>query len=119
MNKYKKIGIIGGMGPESTALLYRNIIHSFQDKFKAYKDEDFPEMIIHNLPVPDITENILNESKVRTMLSKSVHFLEYSNVDIIVFPCNSLDYFTDYLVSQTQIPLMSIVEETSNEIKKR
>ncbi len=118
MEQYEKIGIMGGMGPESTALLYRNIIRSFQTEFNAYKDDDFPEIIIHNLPIPDITENTLNENKVRRMLSKSVHFLEDSDVDFIAFPCNSLDYFTDHLVSETNVPLLSIVKETCGEIEK-
>lgn len=119
MDKYKKIGIIGGMGPESTALLYKEIVRSFQTDFGAYKDEDFPEILIHSLPIPDITEDIKNKSLVRKMLSKSIHFLENSQVDFIAFPCNSLDYFVDYLSTQTNTIILSIVEETSEIIKKR
>jgi len=78
MYKRKKIGIIGGMGPESTALLYKQIVRSFQDRFGAYKDQDFPEMLIHNLPIPDITVDVKREKLVRKMLSRSVHFLEQS-----------------------------------------
>ena len=89
MTNYKKIGIIGGMGPESTALLYRQVVRSFQDRFGAYKDQDFPEMLIHNLPIPDITVDKKHEEDVRKMLSRSVHFLEQSGSELIAFPCNS------------------------------
>jgi len=119
MNNYKKIGIIGGMGPESTALLYQEVIRSFQTRFEAYKDEDFPEMLIHNLPIPDITVNVEQEELVRKMLSRSVHFLEQSGSELIAFPCNSLNYFVDYLTSQTDIPLVSIVEETCQAIRQK
>jgi len=119
MGKYKKVGIIGGMGPESTALLYRDIVRSFQTAFGAYKDEDFPEMLIHNLPIPDITVNIEREDLVRQMLSRSIHFLEQSGAELIAFPCNSLNYFVDYLTSQTDIPILGIVEETCERIRKK
>jgi|SRR3989344_6211457 len=117
MDKYKKIGIIGGMGPESTAILYKEIVRSFQTDFGAYKDEDYPEMLIHNLPIPDITVDIKSEDLVRRMLSKSIHFLEQSGAELIAFPCNSLNYFVDCLRSQTDIPVLSIVEETCETIR--
>lgn len=119
MTNYKKIGIIGGMGPESTALLYQQVVKSFQDRFGAYKDQDFPEMLIHNLPIPDITVDVRQEELVRKILSRSVHFLEQSGSELIAFPCNSLNYFVDYLSSQTDIPLVSIVEETCKTIRQR
>jgi aspartate racemase len=119
MNKYQTIGIIGGMGPESTALLYREIITSFQRRFGAYLDADFPEMLIHNLPIPDITSGIEEEVKVKALLSTSASFLERSGATLIAFPCNSLNYFVDYLSEQTSVPIVSIVEETGREIRKR
>jgi len=119
MRKYKKIGIIGGMGPESTSLLYREIVKAFQSDLGAYKDEDFPEMFIHNLPIPNIMDGIQKEAEVQHMLSNSTHILEQAGSEIIVFPCNSLNYFIDYLLSQTDVPILSIVEETSKEIKRK
>lgn len=119
MSNYKKIGIIGGMGPESTALLYQQIVRTFQSKFRAYNDQDFPEMLIHNLPIPNITLDVKHEDIVKKMLSKSVHFLETSGSDLIAFPCNSLNYFVDYLCTRTDIPIISIVEETSRVISKK
>jgi aspartate racemase len=119
MNKCKKIGIIGGMGPESTSLLYREIVKAFQSNFSAYRDEDFPEMFIHNLPIPDIMDGIEREDEVKRMLSHSTHTLEQAGSELIVFPCNSLNYFVDYLLSQTDVPILSIVEETSKKIKEK
>ena len=75
--------------------------------------------LLHNLPIPDITVDIKNEEQVRKMLSRSVHFLEQSGSELIAFPCNSLNYFVDYLSSQTDIPLVSIVEETCQAIRQR
>src|SRR3989344_8295611 len=119
MDKYKKIGIIGGMGPESTAILYKEIVRSFQTDFGAYKDEDYPEMLIHNLPIPDITVDIKSEDLVRRMLSKSIHFLEQSGAELIAFPCNSLNYFVDCLRSQTDIPVLKTILKKKKKKKKK
>ncbi len=61
----KTIGIIGGMGPEATAELYLRIIRIFQREYGARYDSDFPEIVIVNLPIPDIVENTNEKEKVR------------------------------------------------------
>jgi aspartate racemase len=40
----KTIGLIGGIGPESTLDYYRLIIRSFQER----KTEDYPEILIYS-----------------------------------------------------------------------
>ena len=42
----KKIGIIGGMTPKSTALIYNQIIDAYQNKCNDYA---FPEIIIYSV----------------------------------------------------------------------
>ena len=115
--KFKKIGIMGGMGPESTALLYRYIVRCCQLKFNSFRDEDFPEIIIYNLPIPDITKSATGERDVKKELRKAVLLFEAANVNFIAFPCNTLSYFVDYLKKQSKIPIIDIVEETANYIK--
>lgn len=107
------------MGPESTALLYAELVRAFQTHFGAFRDEEFPEILIHSLPIPDITESIAHEAKVRGMLIRSLRILEEAGVELVAFPCNSLNYFVDYLASSTQLPVLSIVEEASKEITER
>lgn len=46
----KIIGILGGMGSESTALFYQKIIQQCQKQYGAKLDEDYPEIFIYNLP---------------------------------------------------------------------
>jgi len=115
--KFKKIGIIGGMGPESTALLYKHIIELCQTKFNSFHDGDFPEIIIYNLPIPDITKPITRDQEVKKQLHKALSLFQFAHVDFIAFPCNTLSYFVDYLKSKSQIPIIDIVEETARYIK--
>jgi len=48
--KLKRIGILGGAGPESTILLYRMVVSRFQ-AMGAHNHDDFPFMIILNVPI--------------------------------------------------------------------
>lgn len=105
------------MGPESTALLYKYIIREYQIQFNSFKDDEFPEIVIHNLPIPDILNGEVHELAVKQKLKESLTLLESIKVDIIAFPCNTLTYFIEYLRGISHVPVISIVEETCNYIK--
>ncbi len=116
MNAYKKVGILGGMGPESTALLYKQVVRGFQKFHGAKKDSDFPEMVILNLPIPDITEQYGDEELVKKKLSNALSLFNHARVEVVAFPCNTLDYFVYHLRSETANRVLSIVEETATRI---
>ncbi|MCK4664568.1 MAG: amino acid racemase [Bacteroidales bacterium] len=117
--KFKKIGIIGGMGPESTVLLYKYLIKDIQHSYNSYLDCDYPEIIIHSLPIPDITKDVNAEHIIKSMFRRTIDLFERNYVEIIVFPCNTLDYFIDFIRMQTKITVLSIVEETCERIRKK
>ena len=53
----KKIGIIGGVGPQSTNFIYEKIIYFSQTKYNAKDNADYPKLIIESVPVPDFISN--------------------------------------------------------------
>lgn len=116
--KYRKIGILGGMGPEATAELYLRIIKIFQQRFGAKYDDDFPEMVILNLPIPDVVENPKEESKIKEMLIAGAKKLEIAGAEFIAVPCNTVMKYLFEMKSSVAIPIINIVEETIIEIKK-
>ena len=116
MSKYKTIGILGGMGPEATADLYLRIIKLFQQKYGAIYDSDFPEIIIVNLPIPDVVENINEQNKVKEMLIKGVKKLEKAGVDFIAIPCNTVTYYIKEMQEAISIPIINLLQETANEV---
>jgi len=118
MTKYKKIGILGGMGPEATADFYLRIIRIFQKKYGAIYDSDFPEILIINLPIPDVVENPKEEDKVREMLINAVKKLEKSGADFIAIPCNTVTYYISEMKNEVSIPIINIIKETANEVSK-
>ena len=71
----KKLGILGGMGPLATQLLYKMII----ENTVASKDQEHIDMIILNhSTIPDRTEAIKsgNVEKILGILTDDAKFLE-------------------------------------------
>ncbi|MBI5393220.1 amino acid racemase [Candidatus Woesearchaeota archaeon] len=106
------------MGPEATAQLYSNIITIFQQRYNAIYDSDFPEIVIINLPIPDVVENNQKNDIVLQMLSESVKKLEAFGVDLIAVNCNTLNEFLPLLKESVDIPFISIIEETIKEVRR-
>ena len=114
MPSYKKIGILGGMGPEASASLYLRIIRLFQKQFGAILDEDYPEMVFVNLPLPDVVSNEDNSYEVEQCLLRGLKTLEIAGVDFIAIACNTVSFFLPKLRKEIGIPIISIVEEVAN-----
>lgn len=119
----KTIGILGGMGPEASAELYSKIIKLCQKKYNAKLDEDYPPMIIYNLPAPQMIDDLRNKDKLFFALIDGVKKLENAGADFIVIACNTVHYFLPDLQKNVSIPILSIIEEVAgllvkNKIKK-
>lgn len=115
--KKKIIGILGGMGPESTVLFYQKIIQQCQKQYGAKLDEDYPEIFIYNLPIPNIVEGLEEPSKILLTLVKGVKKLESIGVDFMVMPCNTATYFLEDIRKEISVPMLSIVEEVAKKVK--
>ena len=113
----KKIGVIGGMGPESTIVFYQEIVKIFQKKFNAKYDSDYPEMMISNLPIPDIVENLQNPDIIIRMIRENSKKLENAGMDFIVIPCNTVNLFYDKFSRGASIPILNIIEEAVKKVK--
>lgn len=109
----KSVGIIGGLGPETTAEFYLEVIFGCQKLNGVQR----PSIIISSVPLRYEIENDLiatNSGKERYIpyLTDSARQLEKAGVDFIVMPCNSLHVFIDEIRNSISIPVLSIVEET-------
>ncbi len=116
---FKKIGVLGGMGPEASANFYYKIIHYCQKEYQAVQDTDFPPMIIYSLPLSGFDESgIVNKKLVLQQLIHGIDVLESSGCDFIVIPCNTVHFFINELRMKFPIPILSIMEETIEKIKQ-
>lgn len=115
----KTVGIIGGLGPETTSEFYLNLVFSCQKKDKTHR----PSIIIASVPLPyKIEEEAIAKNKgferILPFLIKEAKRLEKSGADFIVIPCNSLHVFIKEIRKAVKIPVLSIVEETVKFLKK-
>ncbi len=109
----KSVGVIGGLGPETTAEFYLEVIFRCQ----KINTEQRPSIVIASVPLLFEVERDLilsNSGKERYIpfLVTEAQRLERAGVGFIVMPCNSLHVFIDDIRKSVSIPVLSIVEET-------
>lgn len=112
MNK-KKIGILGGMGPEALSDMYMAICKYYQVNFGAKYDKDFPPMIMYSVPIPDVVESIENEQETLVTLIEAAKTLQEDNCDFIVIACNSVQFLLDEIRNKITVPVIGIAEMVS------
>ncbi len=115
----KTVGIIGGLGPETTSEFYLDVVFSSQKKDKTAR----PPIIISSVPLPyKIEEDLILRSegaeRYIPFLIQEAQRLEKAGADFIVMPCNSLHVLIKEIRSAVKIPVLSIVEETVKFLKR-
>ncbi|MCD4819315.1 MAG: amino acid racemase [Candidatus Cloacimonetes bacterium] len=107
----KSIGIIGGLGPESTLYYYKNIISTFN---KNKTNLVYPEIIIISVNTRIFIE-LLEKKKwdtIKVLILDKLNALSCAGADFAIISSNSFHSIFDELQSKSPIPLLSIVEET-------
>jgi len=115
----KTVGIIGGLGPKTTAEFYLELIFLCQKINKINR----PSILISSIPLPYCIEEEAivkgkGEERFIPFLLDSARNLEKVGADFIVMPCNSLHAFIEEIRSAVKIPVLSIIEETAKFLKK-
>jgi aspartate racemase len=107
----KTVGIIGGIGPESTIEYYRGIIAVYR---KRQAGGSYPLMIINSINLTNmvgwITANELE--KVTDYLVGGLQTLARAGVDFGVIAAGTPHIVFDQVRARSPIPLISIVEAT-------
>ena len=111
----KTVGIIGGLGPETTAIFYQQLIVAC---FKQNKNTR-PPILMWSIPIGfKIESNFITKNqdgeKYVLLLIEGARKLERAGADFLVIPCNSVHIFIKEIRKSVKIPVLSIVEETTN-----
>jgi aspartate racemase len=107
----KKIGLIGGLGPESTLEYYRNIIASFRE---SYEQTGFPEIVIDSLDLNNFT-TLVEAGKweaIIQLISIRCEHLRRCGADVGAMASNTPHAVFDAIQAKTGLPLLSIVKAT-------
>jgi aspartate racemase len=114
----KTVGILGGIGPESTIDYYRSIITGYR---QLRPDESSPAILINSLDVNKLLDwmgaNQLNE--VTDYLLAALQQLARAGADFGIIAANTPHIVFDELQRRSPLPLISIVEATCNQAMKR
>lgn len=113
-----KVGIIGGLGPLSTAAFYERIVNLTD----ALNDQDHIETIIWSNPnIPKRVEYILGQSEDNpaTSMREIAINLEKMGADLLAMPCVTAHYFYEEINSALSIPFINMIDETISVLKEK
>lgn len=113
------IGLIGGMGPFASAYFYRLLLEKSRSNFSAINNNDFPEILIDSVPVPDFISNSDGINLAREMLQDRVKKLCEAGAGVIVMVCNTGHILYPDLKEVAKEKLVSLIEIVSKEVVAR
>jgi aspartate racemase len=113
----KTVGIIGGIGPESTIEYYRLIIASYREQIQ---DGSYPQIIINSVDLKRMLSFIeANELREATeYLVGEVQKLARAGADFGLLAAGTPHIVFDEISRQSPLPLISIVEATCEAAKE-
>src|SRR5258708_14280568 len=107
----KTLGVVGGIGPESTVDYYRSLIQMWREQAK---DGSAPSILLNSIDLKKMLDVIGANalSGVAAYLSEEMQRLARAGADVGLFAANTPHIVFDELQRRSPIPLISIVEAT-------
>lgn len=111
----KKIGLVGGTGPESTLMYYKEL-NSKIDELTGGKN--MPELVIESVNFRKAWEMVSTEqyNELAYYLSEKVNSLVESGAEIIALTAATMHIVFDEIEKNTNISLVSIPKSICNEV---
>ncbi len=110
----KKLGLVGGMGPESTIPYYHDIVYGVQEKVGK---DFFPNLTIESVNVFEVLQFCKEENydELTLYLMRAINNLIKSGADFVALSANTPHIVFDRLKMKSSVPLVSIIEATRDE----
>jgi len=114
----KVIGIVGGIGPESTTVYYRQIIARYRE---LQPDGSYPPILINSIDLTKMLGMIAaNElDAVTEYLVSEVARLVQAGAECALLASNTPHIVFEAIAARSPVPLVSIVEATSAAVKSQ
>ncbi len=106
---HKRIGILGGMSPESTIEYYQYLTHAYTQRFGDY---GYPDIIIYSVSFQPYVD-WPNEDRwdlVAQGLSQAAQRLEAAGADFIVIATNTMHLVLDQVQASLHVPVLSLLD---------
>lgn len=113
----KNIGILGGLGPESTVDYYKEIMEAFNTK---HTDLAYPEILIYSVNMNEFLKFVSEQDwqKLSNWLLKKIDKLKQAGADFVAIASNMPHIVFDEIELKSSLPLLSIVEATCNKAQE-
>lgn len=114
----KKIGLIGGMSFESTAVYYRLINEMVRANLGGLASAD---ILLHSVNFAEIValQKAGDWMAAGARLGESAAALERAGADCILICTNTMHKVADETAERVNIPLINIIDETAEALKER
>ena len=108
----KKIGILGGMSPESTTLYYEHITRTYTARFGDY---GYPEILIYSVNFQKIVDWQHNGQwkEAAAEMARALEQLHAAGADFGLIATNTMHIVFDEVQREVHMPLLSIISATA------
>jgi aspartate racemase len=115
---HKKIGILGGMSPESTVAYYEYITRTYTERFGNY---NYPVILIYSVSFQSYVDWPQKDrwDLVAQGLSEAAQKLEAAGADLILIATNTMHLVFDQVQASVDVPMLSLLDAAGEAIQAR
>ncbi|MBI2541458.1 aspartate/glutamate racemase family protein [Candidatus Woesearchaeota archaeon] len=113
----RKIGVLGGIGPEATGEFYNKLIGRLQEKRLIKTNGDFPQIVINSIPAPELIHDTISDEELHPYM-QGLKELDKFGVDFIVMVCNTIHLYYEKLQNEIKTPILDLRQELKNTLKQ-
>ncbi|WP_298993169.1 aspartate/glutamate racemase family protein [uncultured Pseudokineococcus sp.] len=106
------VGVVGGVGPLATVSFLDAVVRLTE----AERDQDHVDLVVlQHATIPDRTAHILGASAEDPgpVMAEDARRLERWGAGFVVVPCNTAHHYTAQIAAAVDVPVVSIVGETT------
>jgi aspartate racemase len=115
---HKRIGILGGMSPESTVEYYQYITRAYIER---YGDYGYPEILIYSVRFQSYVDWPEQDrwDRVAQGLIEAARALEAAGADLILIATNTMHLVFDQVQAGVGVPMLSLLDAVGDAIRAR
>ena len=113
----KRIGLIGGMSWESTAVYYRLINQAVRQRRGGLESAD---LLLHSVNFAEIVacQTAGRWDQAADLLTASARHLEQAGADMVLICTNTMHLVADTVAAALSVPLLNIIDETAAAVRR-
>jgi aspartate racemase len=115
---HKRIGILGGMSPESTVAYYEYLTRTYTER---YGDYGYPEILIYSVSFQPYVDWPLagRWDLVAQGLSEAARKLEAMGAGLIIIATNTMHLVFNEVQASVRVPMISLLDAVGAAIRER